>query len=105
MCQHRRETAIEKMQVAQSRSCAPFDDSRHVLATTAVCVAGGHRHDCRRKKYGLKLNINAIVLCTIKLLKGMYAESMDDTKVAELDISEKIQFAIIHMWSISDRFY
>ena len=90
MCQHRRETAIEKMQVAQSRSCAPFDDSRHVFATTAVCVAGGHRHDCRRKKYGLK---------------GMYAESMDDTKVAELDISEKIQFAIIHMWSISDRFY
>ena len=35
--------------------------------------------------HGKKLNLNTIIIPTIKSLKGMYAESMDDAKVAELD--------------------
>ena len=37
-------------------------------------------------KYGLKLTINAIILRTVKTLKGMYGERMDDVKCHELDL-------------------
>ena len=37
------------------------------------------------EKYGLKLNLNAIILRTIKSLKGLYSEAMEDDKVRELD--------------------
>ena len=37
------------------------------------------------EKYGLKLNLNAIILRTIKSLKGLYAEAVEDDKVRELD--------------------
>ena len=37
-------------------------------------------------KYGLKLSINAIILRTVKTLKGMYGERMDDVKCHELDL-------------------
>ena len=35
-------------------------------------------------KYGLKLNLNAIVIRTMKSLKGLYAEKMEDAKCKEL---------------------
>jgi len=36
--------------------------------------------------YGLKLNLNAIVLRSIKSLKGLYAERMEDAKSVETDM-------------------
>ena len=37
-------------------------------------------------KYGLKLSINAIIMRTVKTLKGMYGERMDDAKCHELEL-------------------
>ena len=55
--------------------------SRHHLALlreTINVLAGD--------KYGLKLSINAIILRTVKTLKGMYGERMDDVKCHEIDL-------------------
>ena len=50
-----------------------------VLRDAIDALAGGW-------KYGLKLNRNAITMTTIKSLKGMYAEAMQDVKCRELDM-------------------
>ena len=50
-----------------------------VLRDAIDTLAGGG-------KYGLKLNLNAIIMRTIKSLKGMYAEAMQDVKCRELDM-------------------
>ena len=38
-----------------------------------------------QEKYGQKLGMNNILMRTIKSMKGMYAETMEDEKAAELD--------------------
>ena len=43
-------------------------------------------HTMAGDKYGLKQNLNVIIIRMMKSLKGMYAEEMDEAKCHELDM-------------------
>ena len=46
--------------------------------------------DETNEKYGLKINLNSVVQKTIKTLKGLYSESMEDNKLHELNLFETV---------------
>ena len=54
-----------------------------------------------KEEYGLKINMNSVVHKTIKTLKGLYSESMEDDILQELTQFETVyNFAA---WNLSKR--
>ena len=54
-------------------------------AITELAAADSENDDQEKEKYGQKLGMNNILTRTIKSMKDMYAEAMEDEKAAELD--------------------
>lgn len=78
----------------QSIASSPvqFDEmfSRTHLKTLHEAMDKLASEEDQGEKYGLKINLNTVIQKTIKTLKGLYSESMEDSKLNELNRFETV---------------